>query len=679
MKNFPEEEEFDREEVDSGQKYHFRLAFALVMDEPPMQCNMAEAEDFIDGDVEKKEYTEILQTLREKFDFETIRAVSKMHGVLGHPSPRALTTSRELMGAKSAWIQCARLYSCEDCLKRQMPKSVSVATLPRASSFNDVVDTDNFHCLWRSKKRIINVIMDEYSRFESDHRIAKETAACEMRIFEKYWLPWAGSPSLLRTDMSGAHMSDKYKCWVERHGIKLELIPEGAHAKLGLIERNHQVRREQLAIYALAFPNDKFSTALRITCGQRNRLRNVGGFSPVQLVLGKIPRLPGTLADSEFHLAEQSAATMQGRHLDDMQRREAGATAFLKANVSNAIRSSLLARSRPTRREYEVGEWAFYWRVLKDESKLEKVHWHGPGLVSLKEPKANEENVVRDHVYWLVHGSAILRCTPELMRPEFPQERDQRELEQNGQQTARDLLSGVRGPVNFYDLSGQNGPDAELFQENVQPQPQPPQQPQQQQQPPQHEEPEAHGPAAAAAGAAAPEDADMEPAEIPEQHMFPTDVPPEPAVEVPVQQPAAAEVPGEPAKADAASSSMDTETSRVRLREKIESLAQQSYEDSCRLDGYRVPGKKPRFDWKTLDQTVQQQAEATPVPVETDPDELMFAEDIFMLFEEDADDMEEIFQTEDTVYFVQKNKNAIVEARLSPDEKRQLTRRKMIA
>ena len=210
----------------------------------------------------------------------------------------------------------------------------------------------------------------------------------------------------------------------------------------------------------------------------------------------------------------------------------------------------------------------------------------------------------------------------------------------------------------------------------VQPQPQPPQQPQQQQQPPQHEEPEAHGPAAAAAGAAAPEDADMEPAEIPEQHMSPTDVPPEPAEDMPVQQPAAAEVPEEPAKADAASSSMDTETSRVRLREKIESLAQQSYEDSCRLDGYRVPGKKPRFDWKTLDQTVQQQAEATPVPVETDPDELMIADDIFLLFEEDANDMDEIFQTEDTVYFVQKNKNAIVEARLSPDEKRQFDQAK---
>ena len=213
MCSFPAEEEFELGEVDSGYKFDFRMAFALVLDEPPTQCDMAEAEDFVDGDIEKKEYAEILRTLREKFDFETIRAVSKMHVMLGHPSTRALTTSLELMGAKDVWTQCARLYSCEDCLKRQRPKSVRAATLPKASSFNEVVDTDNFHCLWKDKKRIINVIMDEYSRFESDHRIPKETAACEIRVFEKYWLPWAGSPTLLRTDMSGAHMSEKYKCW----------------------------------------------------------------------------------------------------------------------------------------------------------------------------------------------------------------------------------------------------------------------------------------------------------------------------------------------------------------------------------------------------------------------------------------------------------------------------------
>ena len=70
-----------------------------------------------------------------------------------------------------------------------------------------------------------------------------------------------------------------------------------------------------------------------------------------------------------------------------------------------------------------------------------------------------------------------------------------------------------------------------------------------------------------------------------------------------------------------------------------------------------------------MDQTTQQ-AENIPAGTETDHDELLFGEEVHMLFaEEDDYDMEEIYQTEDTVYFVQKNKNAIVEARLSPDEK----------
>ena len=140
-------------------------------------------------------------------------------------------------------------------------------------------------------------------------------------------------------------MSKKFKEWTDSHGIKLDLIPEGAHHMLGLLERNHQVRREQLATYAQTFPEDHLGKALRITAAQRNRLRNVGGFSPTGLVLGKVPRLPATLADEDFKLSEHAAVTDKGSEYQaDMLRRAEAAAAFLKANTSIAVRASLLAR-----------------------------------------------------------------------------------------------------------------------------------------------------------------------------------------------------------------------------------------------------------------------------------------------------------------------------------------------
>ena len=104
--------------------------------------------------------------------------------------------------------------------------------------------------------------------------------------------------------------------------------------------------------------------------------------------------MPATLADEEFKLGEQAAVTDKGSDFQaDMLRRTEAATAFLKANTSLAVRASLLARSRPARREYEVGEWVYYWKEAKGPY-LEKVHWHGPAMVCVKQPKLNDNDVV---------------------------------------------------------------------------------------------------------------------------------------------------------------------------------------------------------------------------------------------------------------------------------------------
>ena len=69
------------------------------------------------------------------------------------------------------------------------------------------------------------------------------------RQLERYWIRWAGAPKVLRVDSSGGHMSQFMKDWCELRGIRLSIVPRGAHHSLALVERHHQVRRERLAIY----------------------------------------------------------------------------------------------------------------------------------------------------------------------------------------------------------------------------------------------------------------------------------------------------------------------------------------------------------------------------------------------------------------------------------------------
>ena len=183
---------------------------------------------------------------------------------------------------------------------------------------------------------------------------------------------------------------------------------------------------------------------------QRNRLRQVRGFTPIQHVFGIQPHMAGDV-DDDLGLAEATA------HEDPRSefaraanlRAEAG-QAFLKAAASVHVRRALHARSRPLRRQYVPGEWLYYWRLKNvsfkrndagddqddDESEDEDAridedmvsNWHGPALVVAVERKAQTEGdkTVASCV-WAVHGASLLRLLHEHCRPEQQFEREDRE------------------------------------------------------------------------------------------------------------------------------------------------------------------------------------------------------------------------------------------------------------
>ena len=77
--------------------------------------------------------------------------------------------------------------------------------MPKASRFNEVLDTDSMWVIWNKKKYRIMSIMDECSRYEVDVLLPTETASEERKILEEKRINWAGAPRVLRLDMSGPH------------------------------------------------------------------------------------------------------------------------------------------------------------------------------------------------------------------------------------------------------------------------------------------------------------------------------------------------------------------------------------------------------------------------------------------------------------------------------------------
>ena len=134
------------------------------------------------------EYKQGMKELATKFDTQTIRTVAKLHDQFGHPSAKALAHELHMRQCPKSWVACAKIYTCEWCATQRKPGLVRVAAIPRAQFFNHVVDTDIYIVKWQGKKRRIQAIMDEFTRFEAEARIKRETVQCEIKGFEKLWL-----------------------------------------------------------------------------------------------------------------------------------------------------------------------------------------------------------------------------------------------------------------------------------------------------------------------------------------------------------------------------------------------------------------------------------------------------------------------------------------------------------
>ncbi|CAK0834201.1 unnamed protein product [Prorocentrum cordatum] len=364
-------------------------------------------------DIGAIEYTDVMQELMKRFNVSTIRAVKRARVSLGHPLNASLAIAMQHAGTPAELIPSARLQYSEICPRRQRPRAIRVAVLPKAKRFNEVVCTNVCYITSKMKERKILV----------DCQILKETFLKEARLWQKLWISWASKPETMRMDTGGSHTSKRMHDWMSKHGIKLDLIPKGAHHKLRLMERNHAVRREQLSKYNLQFSDDSLKTALRIS---------------------------DALCDEDFGLSERAAL---------MVRRTAAGTAFIEANCSRAVQAALLARSRPTRRNYEIGEWVYFCRPEQTQG-LEKCHGHGPTLVVAVDAKVNEDNAMHTSVVWVTRGCTISRCTIEQLRPELPGEA--REREGRGEdpdsplstiEKLRRVLKQTKGSCNCWDLA----------------------------------------------------------------------------------------------------------------------------------------------------------------------------------------------------------------------------------
>ena len=168
----------------------------------------------------------------------------------------------------------------------------------------------------------------------------------------------------------------------------------------------------------------------------------IGGVRDDQIVLGKSVRIPGSVTSDE-ELSSHSLAEGQDleaeEHRQRLELRCQARKAFFEADNSQTIRRAMLRRSNPVRGPYLAGSWVLYWTKKSSPNRLAAGRWHGPAKVICQEGQS---------VVWVAHGSTILRCAPENLRPA-----SLREWQSLTPAELQESPSRVGGASSFVDLT----------------------------------------------------------------------------------------------------------------------------------------------------------------------------------------------------------------------------------
>ena len=419
------------------------IAAALVFDEIPLVA------DFVGAVNEDREaMTGVIQLLTTNKP-EAVRTVQRLHRNLGHPEPSQLAELLASRGASSLVVETARQYHCVACQRYKKPNKTAPSQMPSAETFNHIIQSDVLWLKIAGKKIPVLSLVDTATKYQAAAVIYGERTSDFLHALERCWVRHFGCPSILVTDEGRGWASDEMMTWAANMNVQHLISPGEAHTRLALVERRHAVLRKAAEIYMddLGIQTiDGLRQALAYVLPQINSTPSVAGFSPTQWVLGFQPGFPGDL------LAEG----LNPSHLDGslsfeqcLERRSTAKQALVKADTDHRLRRALLRRYAGSNVTLEPGQTCFYWRDAR-HGDLVKIRWLGPAKVILRE----DDEAGKPHLYWISHGTQLLRCAPHHVRADFRSS----DTVVGGLVEARRAVESLksRGVTRFVDLNQAN-------------------------------------------------------------------------------------------------------------------------------------------------------------------------------------------------------------------------------
>ena len=357
------------------------------------------------------------------------RLVRKLHENTGHPPKERFLRTLRAAGALPHVLKYIRdVFECETCAAKRLPDHRRKGQCPRVHAFNRVLSMDVFYVPVKgSSVPILNVVCHG-TNYQVAHRISgtgggTPSSSATWKAFLSTWVRFLGPPSMVITD-GGKEFQGRFERGVEQLGTLHHVTAPDSPWQNSRAERHggwlKQRMIQELESGQSVIENlEDLDELLAATTAAKNRWFCSGGYTPVQLVFGEMPRVPGELlSDNPSGLQPLCDAFNDPAGLDEagaelrrsMAIRERGRQLALAETSREAFKRAARTSSTPVR-TWNPGQWVFCFRRGRPNDALHPVsRWVGPGIVVLQSPS----------VVYVAMRTRLWRCAPEQLRPAFP-------------------------------------------------------------------------------------------------------------------------------------------------------------------------------------------------------------------------------------------------------------------
>ncbi|CAE8612681.1 unnamed protein product [Polarella glacialis] len=309
----------------------------------------------------------------------------KLRQNLGHPSNEDLCRSLRLGGAAGEVIKAVKRLRCTTCTRMHGRGSTRPAKLPAMGNFNENVGLDIIVLYDQAWTKFLALSCVDLNTTFHVVTLVKDTQAATLReAFVRRWAEWAGPPKKVHVDLDSgfkAEFAEMISFW----GARTSLVAGQAPWQHGTTERQGGWWK---TIWAKTVEHETINgieevlAAIPEVTQAKNVLRRRNGFSPCQWVTGSDPKLASDLVDHPEDLAAHSQVLNDNMMARRMAIRTAARKSFICCQNDDAIRRALVHRNRVKKHQFEIGEYCYYFREIRQgRNRKPKGQWLGPAVV----------------------------------------------------------------------------------------------------------------------------------------------------------------------------------------------------------------------------------------------------------------------------------------------------------